>query len=118
MKFDEVNWHDSIIKNISIDRNDPGNNDLIKLEIEWPDHKNGELVFKDVYWANLSLNFGVVADESILDAFLLERTDEDLINLYSKWKGAIDDIELNVYLISLNSTGGEIKIISRGFDIL
>jgi len=111
-------WHDSVIKNIRINRDNPGIKDEIAIEIVWDD--NGErvnFVFEDVYWAKLDLNFGIVVDENIFQGYLLLNDDEDLINFYSKWKGLMDEIKLNVYEILLNSTGGRIKIIAKGFRV-
>ena len=39
MNFNEYYWHDAIIKNIQIERNNPGVKDTILLEIEWPENK-------------------------------------------------------------------------------
>jgi hypothetical protein len=116
MKFDEYYWHDAVIKNIHIDRNSPGIRDYILLEIEWPENGVKSLfIFEEVYWASFNLNFGVVADETILNASLEDPQNDNLINFYSKWKGTMDDIKLDTYKIELNSTGGVIKIIAKGF---
>ena len=42
----------------------------------------------------------------------------DLIDFYSKWNGSMDSVNLNLYMIRLNSTGGIIKIIAKGFKII
>ncbi len=111
-------WHDSVIKNITINRDNPGIKDEIALEIVWDDNdERANFVFEDVYWARMDLNFGIVVDENIFQGYLLPNDDEDLINFYSKWKGHMDDIKLNVYEILLNSTGGRIKIIAKGFRV-
>lgn len=116
MDFSDFTWHDAIIKNIQINRNCPGIMDTILFEIEWPD-KNGKanIIFEEVYWASMNMNFGIVADETILMAFQLEEKDSDLKSLYLKWKGVIDDIKLKGYQFNLNSTGSEIKIIAKRF---
>jgi hypothetical protein len=111
-------WHDSIIKNITINRDYPGIKDEIELEIVWADNEERvNFIFEDVYWAKMDLNFGIVVDENILQGYLLPSSDEDLVNFYSKWNGLMDDIKLNVYKIELNSTGGRIKIIAKGFRV-
>jgi hypothetical protein len=66
MNFNDFIWHDAVIENISIDRNNPGINDSIKFDICWPSNDKSILIFEDVYWANFNLNFGVIGDESIL----------------------------------------------------
>ncbi len=117
MNFNNYYWHDAIIKNLIIDRRSPGINDSILIEIIWPNGKENILSFTKVYWANLDLNFGIASEENILNAY---STNEDkvLTDLFLKWKGLIDNIVLNYYVIRLNSTGGEIKIISTGFKML
>lgn len=118
MSFDDFNWHDSIVKNINIDRDKPGINDIITFDIEWAQGGNIQLVFEETYWANMMLNFGIVADETILDANIEDSKDSDLVEFYSKWKGSMDSVSLNIYSIKLNSTGGLIKIIAKGFKVI
>lgn len=118
MNFNDFFWHDAIIKKITIDRSEPGIIDEISLDIEWPEQKgNSVLVFEEVYWATLNLNFGIVADETILDAAILDVNDKDLINFYVKWNGMLDDVKIDAYEIRLNSTGGQVKILAKGFRV-
>lgn len=119
MNFNDFYWHDAIIKNIQIDRLNPGNEDSIKFEIVWPEDKGKvTFVFEEVYWAMMHLNFGIIADETIMGAIVLDEHNQDLVNFYSKWKGAMNEVKLNTYKIDLNSTGGEIKIIAKRFSVL
>ena len=112
-------WHDALVRSIQVDRSNPGDNDSILFEIEWPDESQTvSFVFYKVYWANMNLNFGIKAEETILCVEVLEDNNEDLANFYSKWKGLMDDIKLYTYRIELNSTGGIIKIIATGFKII
>lgn len=118
MNFDELNWHDSILKNISIDRSNPGIIDSISLEIVWsPDFQSKTLIFQNVYWANLNLNFGIVADESIMNAYILNEDDQDFKRHIYKWKDLIPDIKLKMYKVQLNSTSSEIKIIAANYVV-
>ncbi len=117
MNFNDVEWHDSIIKKILIDRNNPGNIDSIEFEIEWINQKIERLIFSGVYWANLSLNFGIIAEESILNAYVIDNNDKDLAHLNERWKNSINISELRVFILNLNSTGGTIKIIAKNFHI-
>jgi len=116
MDFKDCYWHDAIVKNIQIDRNNPGYKDTIMFEIEWPEGKGKtKFVFEDVYWVSMNLNFGVVADETILNAFELEESDQDLLNANSIWGSVLKEIKLKGYKFDFNSTGSEIKIISKRF---
>ncbi len=117
MNFEDYSWHDSVIKSISINRNNPGVIDEISFEIEWYDGDKGVLIFEDAYWASLTLNFGIVADENILHAKVLSDSDPDLVSLYNRWKGLINDIKLTTFLIELNSSGGMIKIIAKRYNV-
>lgn len=116
MDFNEYYWHDATIKNIQIDRTNPGENDTILFEIEWPEDRGQSLFrFNDVYWASFNLNFGIICLESVLHATVLDADNEDLRNFYAGWKGLMDEVKLDAYVIELNSTGGLIKIIAKGF---
>lgn len=115
--FNKLHWHDAVIKLIKIDRNQPGIEDSIELEVEWPDvEEKSKLVFEDVYFANMNLNFGIIADESILVGYELieNQNDPDLNNLFVRWRGKIN-LDLKVYLLKFNSTDSEIKIIAKSF---
>lgn len=118
MNFNELYWHDSVINNIEINRNNPGKNDVIIFEIDWYDSGKSKLIFEDVYWARLDLNFGVVSSEYIDSAFVAENNDIDLGNFYKKWSKLNFDIKLNCYVIKTSSTGSEIKIIAKCFKIV
>lgn len=118
MEFNEYDWHDAILKKITINRDNPGIKDEIEMEIIWTNNEvKVNFVFEEVYWARMDLNFGIVTNENIFQSNLLSKNDEDLINFYSRWNGLMDDIKLNVYEILLNSTGGKIKIIAKNYRI-
>jgi hypothetical protein len=115
--FNDFYWHDAEIKEIIIDRHNPGKRDEIQFNILFPDKRKVVLfIFEKVYYASFDLNFGIIADETILKASVLEK-DDDLDILYSRWKGSLDHVKLNIYSIELNSTGGKIKIIATSFRV-
>jgi len=118
MNFNNYDWHDSIIKSIVIDRNNPGTNDSILFEIIWPNDKESTICFNGVYWANFNMNFGIVSPENILNAYLENNDDKTMVDFYLRWKGLIDNVNLNCYVIELNSTGGNIKIIAKEFKMI
>ncbi|KAF5038487.1 hypothetical protein DSECCO2_553780 [anaerobic digester metagenome] len=117
MNFNNLEWHDSIIRNVMIDRSNPGNQDVLQIEIDWPNGTRSILFFKNVYWANLEMNFGVVCPESILKAHSEGRESVLVKNFYQKWKGMINDIDLNFYEIETNTTRSKIKIIAQKFEL-
>jgi len=118
VNFNELEWHDAVIKNIIIDRSNPGYNDMIEMLIIWPSGIENKLTFKDVYFANLSLNFGVVAYESIMTASIVDSSDPDLLNVIQLWErhyGVI--LEMSGFEILTNSTGNIIRIFALSFEI-
>ncbi len=115
--MNDIAWHDALIKEIQIDRRDPGNRDVINFIVQLYDGPLINLTFFEVFWANFNLNMGMVVSESILDFSKLEPDNIDLKNFYSKWKGMYDRFELDCYLLELNATGSTIKIIAGGIKI-
>jgi len=118
MDFNDFNWHDAIINNIKINRTNAGIDDSILFEIEWSEeNEKANLVFERVYWISMNLNFGIIAKETILYAAQLDEQNEHLVNFYSKWKGAMNNVKMFIYKIELNSTGGCIIIIAKRFTV-
>ena len=115
--FNELGWHDAIIDKITIDRGCPGVIDTIDIYIIWTDETKNKLRFENVYWADLNMNFGIVAAESILKAVSKGRECAPVIECYNKWKGNIDNIILNYHEIETNTTGSIIKIIAEKLSI-
>lgn len=109
-KFNNLNWHDAQIQSIYIDRNDPGKNDQIVLIIIWPNKKMSELIFKDCYAFKAKMNFGIIADETILDAEYTE-VSEDINEIRRAWiKIGANLNDLGRYKIETNSTNSMILI--------
>ena len=117
MEFNDYYWHDSVIKKIEIDREESRERDTISFHIEWYNNENSKLIFKDVYQAKLNMNFGIRGIESIYSAFVSE-DDPDLAKFYKIWKGLMDDVKLNCYIIETASTGSKLKIIAKGFEMI
>jgi hypothetical protein len=114
MNFTEYPWHDAILKEIKIDRSNPGNNDVINMTIVWPTGIESTFCFKDVYYAKLNLNFGVIAEESISAVTNISMSDSDIVFFFQKWKGLIDNIEDLLFIEMLTiSTGSEIRIFAK-----
>lgn len=109
MKFEEVEWHDAIIKEIKIDRRNPGYKDIIEIELSVHDTKV-QLLFEEVYLANMQMNFNVIAEETLLEAYI-DDDDKELESLRTKWKdaGLIVDL-LRCYVFNTNSTNSILKI--------
>jgi len=81
--FNELPWHDSVLESIFIDRSNPGENDSIRIEVEWSDGKHSSIIFHDCYAITADMNFGVIASETILTAECFTET-EDTISMRKK----------------------------------
>ena len=114
MSLFDYPWHDAIIKEIHIDRSNPGNSDEIVMIIIWPDDKESTVRFTDVYYAQLSLNFGVIADECISDVDYISNEDKDVVTFLDTWRGVVDNLEKLLFIkITTRSTSSLIKIFAR-----
>lgn len=114
LEFNDFVWHDSSLRNIKIDRTQPGEQDTIEFEIEFDDGLY-QIVFESVYWASFQMNFGVQAIESIYFAHQEGPESELVQDFYKSRKGFLDGIPLNYYEIETNSTGSKLQIIAKGF---
>jgi hypothetical protein len=108
-------WHDAVLLDISVDRSNPGSVDLVCLTIEWPAQPNeskarrSEIEFQDCYRFEASMNLGVVAEETIRDAWF-EPDNAEVAKLQSVF-GVTD---LHCWVLETNSTASTIRIIARG----
>lgn len=119
MEFEEIEWHDAVINNIVIDRKFPGKYDAIKFDISLPiDDENIQLLFEELYKVEMSLNFGIIAEETISQIEVYPEDTEEIMSLKKNWKGQLDDIKLIHYNIKLNSTGGCVNIICKDLKII
>jgi hypothetical protein len=109
MNFDEIFWHDSEIQGITIDRTNPGYNDVIEFIIIDPDDTRLKITFEKVYHAEFNMNFHIIASESILSASV-STVDSFPIKLKEllKFEGPLDD--LKYFEIEANSTASTMKI--------
>lgn len=114
--FNNLNWHDAILNFVSIDRTNAGYNDNIELIITWQSGRSSKLIFKDVYRADISMNFGVIAEEAIRDATILEKSDDDLLNIINKWQKHYENIiNIHGFEITTISTSSRLRIFAMDF---
>jgi hypothetical protein len=109
MKFEDVEWHDQTLIGIYIDRTNPGNNDSIELKV-LIDEVEMTVLFENVYFADIKMNFGVIAQESIRYA-IINYEDCEITNIQTKWskaRGVLD--KLLCFEINTNSTNSITKI--------
>ena len=116
--FNDLPWHDATLKNIEINRMNPGEHDIITLLISWPDcNYNSVVEFSDCYAFTANMNFGVIASETILTAECLNES-EELKHIRNLWlKVNIDLHDLKCFKIKTNSTNSIINILSLNFKV-
>lgn len=92
-KFNGLPWHDSALLNIEIDRSNPGESDTVRILIQWPDESQSYVVFSECYFFEAKMNFGVIAEESILGADC-NNYDEQILAAQNKWSPCHDPLML------------------------
>lgn len=118
MSFNTISWHDSKLLDIQINRENPGLSDEVQLTISWADDTKQLLIFTDCYAVNLQMNFGVIAAETILDASMMQESDQ-LIEIQRRWENYkdIDLSNLKLFQIETNSTHSTIQIFAMDYHL-
>jgi hypothetical protein len=102
--FDLLPWHDALLLGISVDRRTPGERDEVTVAVRWGDDLSETLKFIGCYAFESRMNFGVIAEESILEAHCT-RTSEELAALRQKWaRIGVDLADLRCYEIQTSTT--------------
>ncbi len=116
--FNDLPWHDAILKNIEIDRRTPGEQDIIELLVAWPNYNYNSIVeFFDCYAFTANMNFGVIACETIMTAECLYES-EELKSIRDLWlKVNVDLQDLKHFKIITNSTNSVVNIFSLNFKV-
>jgi hypothetical protein len=116
MKIEDIEWHDQILTRVEIDRANPGENDSILLDFKIL-YDTVTLLLKDVYHAELHLNFGIVAEETI--RYLnISYIGEDVVAVKEKWsKIGVNLNELCKVELSTNSTNSLLRIYCLSYSI-
>ncbi|MCX4240577.1 hypothetical protein [Paraliomyxa miuraensis] len=115
--FNGLQWHDAVLLNLSIDRGNPGERDELLVAIEWPDGRRESIRFTDCYGLDVQMNFGMIVQESILDATCT--ADSPMLSrvrqFWLSYDVSLDD--LRYFEIVMNSTASVIRVCARGFEI-
>jgi len=116
--FENLIPHDAIINYIKIDRTNPGKVDSIVFELNTADKIKFELIFMEVYAINFNMNLGIIADESIREAYV-ETENSELEKIRNKWNViGVDLTALECYVINTNSTNSLFRIYAKEFPRL
>ncbi len=117
MKLKDFNFHDALLKTIIIERHNPGYHDEIRIKVSFSDASEVSILFEECFQANLKLNFGVIAEETIYDLYESEE-EEEMLLLKEKWSKIGGDVEgLKFFCIETNSTNSLIKIFAKSYQI-
>ena len=114
-QFSSLPWHDAELLSLNIDRADPGNSDAVTIKVKWPDGNQNDVTFNDCYFLDAKMNFGVIAEESILDATCFQES-QTITDIKEKWQplGVVLDT-ISCYRITTNSTNSQIDIYALSF---
>lgn len=66
VEFNSLPWHDAALLDIDIDRSDPGNIDTVVIDVRSPDGGENRIIFSRCYFLDIKMNFGIIADEFVL----------------------------------------------------
>lgn len=115
--FNFLPWHDAKLLSINIDRSNAGNSDLINLSVKWPDGHKSDIVFSDCYLLSARMNFGIIAEESILEAICLKESDK-ILEIKGKWQTLGVELDgICCYRIVTNSTNSQIEIYALSYAL-
>ena len=109
MNFEGIQWHDSEILSIKIDRSSPGYKDEIEILMITPNEEKFLLIFKECYKIKMNLNMGIITGENILDANWNNEEEINRTISESKLSNYVKD-RLKYFKIETNTTGGTIEI--------
>ena len=110
MRFDDFDWHDSILEYIIINRQDLGLNDIVELGITWTSGGSVTLLFMNVRKCIMNLNFGIDTNDWVYCAYETD-DDEDFIFYKKQVVNIYDDIDkLKCFVIETSTTGSVMKI--------
>jgi hypothetical protein len=108
--FDDFAWHDATLVSLAVPREQPGESDRIVIVVSSSDSEVHRFTFLDCYAFEASMNFGIVAEETIRSARRTQDS-EELDALRTKWETAGADLAgLQGFELSTNSTNSTLRI--------
>ncbi len=115
--FEAMHWHDSVLLSLNVDRGNPGNRDDVVLMVAWPDGRKQKVCFADCYALEATMNFGVIAPESICAARCIAASPK-LAEMRRRWAAlGVDLKSLRCFALTTNSTAGEICIYAMRYQV-
>lgn len=112
-EFYNIEWHDSQLLEIVIDKKNPGTIDNLILVISLPNNEKNKIIFKECYHAQLILNFGISSPDTVLD-INFESASPEIQEILKKWeKIGVHIDQLYSFEIITNTSNSNIKIFSK-----
>ena len=107
-------WHDAILLDVRIDRENPGAQDRVDISVEWIDGATSVVSFIDCYLLICRMNFGIVASETIR-SFEVTRANPEIREIQESF-GLSEErsASLRCYRIETNSTASVLQIFACG----
>jgi hypothetical protein len=116
--FNSLPWHDAELLELLVDRRNPGVCDEVRLRIAWPQGEETTLVFRDCYAMTTEMNFGIISEERITGASLID-DDPVLISIRDRWETLGVSLEmLRCYRLETSSTSSVIRIYAKQLQIV
>ena len=116
--FESFPWHDAELKELLVDRREPGERDVVQLLVAWPQGGESLFVFRNCYAMTANMYFGIIAPERIGDASLLT-DDQVLLSIRKRWRPlGVSLEELRCYRFEMSSTGSDIRVYGLQFEVV
>ena len=106
--FDELEWHDSQIVSIVIDRSPSRETNVITILVHWPDDTTNYVDFLDCRQADFYLNLNYAGPESVSTAWTT-RESAGMKALRETWAKVGADLgELTAYELETSTSGSSV----------
>lgn len=114
-RFEDLPWHDATLLELRVDRRRPGHVDEVTLSMRWPRGARSTIRFVECFKLIANMNFNMDVDECVLTA--TESDDDEALRQQREiWSTSGANVtSLKVFRIELNSTGGAITVVARGW---
>ncbi|MBK6918624.1 MAG: hypothetical protein IPH07_14610 [Deltaproteobacteria bacterium] len=112
-RFEDLPWHDAVVLSIEIPRRRPGVADEVLLSMLWPDGHHSTVAFSDCFALIATMNFGIVAAETVRSATEHDDDDDLLQRQRAKWSHlGVDLSGLKRFTLETNSTASTLVVLA------
>jgi hypothetical protein len=115
--FEDLPWHDAQVLSVEVDRSQAGYRDEVRLHLIWPDSTKSIVVFTNTYLFEARMNFGVIADETIL-AVSAHDEGQVIDEVRTLWRRlGVDLSDLTCFELETASSASKLRIFARSFEL-